>query len=149
MTTPLTITPGKFYRTRDGRKAGIYATDGCGLYPVHGYIITGGGKETSCWNAVGLWGPNLVISSHLDLIAEWVDEPEGSWDGCPAWANWRAKDEDGSWWWYDQRPVLIEQNGNWRHAKLTKLSGIIPSSHTPTFTGDWKDSLQQRPEETK
>ncbi len=29
---------GEFARTRDGRKATIYATDGIGAYPVHGAI---------------------------------------------------------------------------------------------------------------
>ena len=144
MTTPLTITPGKLYRTRDGNKVGIYATDGGGDYPVHGHVE----GTVRSWTAEG-WFSNTHSIHFLDLIAEWIDEPQGSWDGYPAWANWRAKDEDGSWWWYEQRPMLFKRDGNWCREKLAQLSGQIPSSHAPTFSGGWTDSLQQRPEETK
>ena len=66
MTTPLTITPGKFYRTRDGNKAGIYATDGGGDYPVHGHVE----GTVRSWAAEGRYG---VGDNPLDLVAEWID----------------------------------------------------------------------------
>lgn len=39
------------------------------------------------------------------------DKP--SWASAPDWANHLAMDEDGSWWWYDTRPKLEDNSGQW------------------------------------
>jgi hypothetical protein len=50
----------KKYRTRDGREVRIYATDGKGVYPVHGAVKVEGGWCFSTWKATGIEGVNNV-----------------------------------------------------------------------------------------
>jgi hypothetical protein len=48
----------KQYRTRDGREVRIYATDGMGIYPVHGAVKTEDGWIFYTWQATGIEGVN-------------------------------------------------------------------------------------------
>jgi len=57
----------KTYRTRDGREARIYATDGCAERPVHGAYQDKLGWRISNWFSNGDWGVNR-IKYELDLI---------------------------------------------------------------------------------
>ena len=59
---------GKTYRTRDGREARVYATDGGPEWPIHGAIKRDGGEWISHnWRANGrLW--NKAGDSHFDLM---------------------------------------------------------------------------------
>ena len=34
-----------------------------------------------------------------------------SWDDAPEWAQWLAKDDDGKWFWYENKPVRVD--GGW------------------------------------
>lgn len=45
--------PGE-YLTRDGRKARVYATDGCGNYRVHGAILINPGWQPELWDVRGV-----------------------------------------------------------------------------------------------
>ncbi len=71
---PLTIETGKYYRTRDGRRAGPmeYGNDDDFSYVSHvegeigNRIFQKDGTHGSRW---------IVHNPALDLIAEWVDEP--------------------------------------------------------------------------
>ncbi|WP_028753684.1 hypothetical protein [Rhizobium leucaenae] len=65
---PLTITAGKFYKTRDGRKVGpMEAGAFGGIYDIS-RAVTG-----QPWYSDGAFIKGET--SKLDLIAEWVDEP--------------------------------------------------------------------------
>jgi len=50
----------KKYRTRCGREVRIYATDGKGIYPVHGAVKVEGGWLPYTWKATGVEGVNNV-----------------------------------------------------------------------------------------
>lgn len=133
-----TFTPGKFYKTRDGRKARIYATDGLDDWPIHGGIFYSGGWMHGVWRGDGTY---LTSGSHpYDLIAEWKDAPVVDWSKMPAWANWVAQDGDRSWFWYNEKPEL--SSFLWRGC----FRGSIPSEFAPQFSGDWRDSLVERPQ---
>ena len=54
----------KQYRTRDGREVRIYATDGRGIYPVHGAVKVEDGWTPYTWKEVGVEG----VSNVNDLI---------------------------------------------------------------------------------
>jgi hypothetical protein len=54
----------KQYRTRDGREVRIYATDGWGIYPVHGAVKVEDGWIPYTWKEVGVEG----VSNARDLI---------------------------------------------------------------------------------
>lgn len=62
-----------------------------------------------------------------------------SWDDAPAWAQWLAQDEDGSWWWYEQRPELAR--GFWNPPGAGKHEYIWAEM---PFTDDWENSLCSR-----
>ncbi|WP_065091464.1 hypothetical protein [Rhizobium leucaenae] len=66
---PLTITAGKFYKTRDGRKVGPAERDVDHYYAKDGFVWRVGNSTYSDSGACG-W-----IEDVKDLIAEWVDEP--------------------------------------------------------------------------
>ena len=44
---------GKTYKTRDGRDARIYATDGKDVTPIHGAVDSGDGWEVCVWKPTG------------------------------------------------------------------------------------------------
>ena len=69
MTDPI-FEAGVEYRTRDGRRARVYATDGQGTYPIHGaYQTRKGGWWSASWDALG----QNVCGTDLDLMPP---EPE-------------------------------------------------------------------------
>jgi hypothetical protein len=66
---PLTITAGKFYKTRDGRKVGPMEAGVWGrVFYDSSRSITG-----QSWNEDGSFIYGVV--NNIDIIAEWVDEP--------------------------------------------------------------------------
>jgi len=66
---------GKFYRTRSGNIARVYATDGVGSYPVHGAVAESEGAwEHLAWTRCGRFNLERE-SSPLDIVAEW-EEPK-------------------------------------------------------------------------
>ena len=54
------ISKDKQYRTRDGREVRIYATDGKGIYPVHGAVKVEDGWLSYTWKATGIQGVSNV-----------------------------------------------------------------------------------------
>jgi len=130
------IEAGKFYRTRDGRKARIYATDGSGRYPVHGNLD----GEALTWTSRGAFNEGVEGESGRDLIAPWTDAPEVDWSAMPKWARWVAMDEDGAWFWYQHKPERSD-----RYFSALSEEGVIPFIYAPDWDGDWKDTLVERP----
>ena len=59
------------------------------------------------------------------------------WDDAPAWAMWMATEDDGSRFWYQNKPVLLE-NG-WCNSG-TEL--FFDDQGDPST---WRESLYQRP----
>lgn len=57
--TDCKFTAGETYRTRDGREARIYATDGGGEYPIHGAVPNKANWEMYCWRADGAFCMSL------------------------------------------------------------------------------------------
>lgn len=35
------------------------------------------------------------------------------WGDAPTWANWKAQDADGTWFWYGEMPVIAVHNNGW------------------------------------
>ena len=133
----------KYYRTREGKKARVICTDkDDGDYPVVCIIecLEVFTSTVIMYIKDGRFYYNKTSSR--DLVAEWVDEPEGSWDGYPAWAPWRAMDANGGWWCYVKEPLTQYEEGKWG-SSFESLQ--IPDKYAPKYSGDWKDSLQKRP----
>jgi hypothetical protein len=64
----ITIEAGKFYKTRDGRKVGPIKYHSYDLYGAPGFSD----RE---WYSTGRTHSGDTITSHKDLIDEWIDEP--------------------------------------------------------------------------
>ncbi|MCD8349114.1 MAG: hypothetical protein LUC93_00695 [Planctomycetaceae bacterium] len=70
----LNIKVGKYYRTRGGHKARIYALDGNGGKAIHGAVANAYGEWLHCiWNSRGMNFDDR--ESEIDLVSLWVDPP--------------------------------------------------------------------------
>lgn len=142
MTTPLIITPGKLYRTRDGRKARVYATDGGGSYRVHGAVFRIDGIWLlSTWTINGQ--SDTFTETKNDLIAEWIDAPVVPWKDYPSWYKGVVMSQSGNHWLaFDGASPTADERG-WN---FTNRVWDIPHDYLPIFNGDFRDSLVQRPQ---
>lgn len=134
------IEPNKFYRTRSGGKARIYATDGCEEYPIHGAVLLTQGWRLAMWDDNGCTYHNSLLPATIDLIAEWQDTPIVDWSAMPAWCNYVAMNKDGGWYAHAIEPTITA-----RFWESDGLQVFIPKEYHPIFTGNWKDSLTKRP----
>ena len=140
------IQVGKFYKTRDESKIRIYALDGVFPFSIHGAYETIGEQ----WNSTNWLGDGGYLldndKSHLDIVSEWIDKPVFDWSIQSPWFKYAAMDEDGKWFLYEDRPMC--RSIAWVSIPtLSKVCAVsaIPTAYAPTFNGDWKDSLIQRP----
>jgi len=70
-----------------------------------------------------------------------MDKPNNTpppWSEAPPWAMWRAQDEDGSWFWYSEKP--IEKIDMFDSGGKISLCKYTDSNH------NWKTTLEKRPE---
>lgn len=136
----------EFYRTRDGRKARIYALDGGGGYPVHGSILNGNTWLQCSWDKSG----KLYFSSEEagDIIGKWQEPLDFDWEHCcPPWMNWIARNNDGRWVMFTDKPTVDGARWNIPGDFLATDDFLpIPSSYAPkNYNGTWQDSLRERP----
>ena len=92
---PPKIEAGKWYRTRGGQKAYIYATGRLGSCSVHGYILY---RDDEC-EEVNEWRDdgrsNEECETHRDLVAPWVDEPKrhARWFNLQPYYGYETRDD--------------------------------------------------------
>jgi len=125
------IEVGKLYRTRNGRKVRIYATNVEGELPIHGafYYPEDSLWEVNAWREYGIDGD---YESDFDIIGEWKEPLDFDPDCLPAWAKWITMDEDGEWLWHEDEPVIYNlDEWKWDMWMCTKLSGGIPKEYSP------------------
>lgn len=143
-TNTMTIQTGKQYKTRDGNRVTIYRTDAKGPYSVHGCI-----HHThvpldvvDIWSSDGKYN-NLGGDRPLDIIAEWSEPVTFDWRQVPLCCNWIAMDSNGLWYAFDNKPNTAANH--WTGSKCEYCITIHRYHYPKNFTGDWKDSLMQRP----
>lgn len=142
------LEPGKFYRTRGGKKYQCYRTDAGGSEPVHGaYEHTDGDWAIVTHSKDGSFVNGRI--SNFDIISEWTDKPDCStlWPLLPPWIKWVAMDSDKRWWGYSLEPALPKISDSWQGNNTECFCTRIHPDYAPTFTDDWKDSLCERPAE--
>lgn len=134
------IEAGKFYRTKGGAKARVYALDGCGEYPVHAAVMARCDK----WFPVTLDEFGQGGSGSLDsIISEWVENPpQFDWGRAAAWHNFIVLTRSGGWIALRNRPTISSAGDAW---VVEGGANYIDEEFCPTFSGDWKDSLIERP----
>lgn len=83
------IEVGKFYRTRSGTKARIYATDGSFPFTVHGAVVSDKGDEWDpvAWDDEGHYMPESSNPYLLDLVSEWVEPARRQLAYITAWGG--------------------------------------------------------------
>lgn len=131
------IEAGKYYRTRDGRKARVLCTDHVKLnYPVAGSI----GGELYSWTGEGEFYRGTI--NIIDLVAEWIDKPElPPGVVLPSWANKAmAMDESGRWHCFSHTPEIYDIEWVFPETETGQFYAI-PRDCCPEWRGDWKDSL--------
>jgi hypothetical protein len=74
------------------------------------------------WSTEGIYR-TVPLPKTQDVIA---------WDRLPDWAEWVARDMDGSVWCYGARGAV--------HRRIDEFPGIVQIG-----TCDWRDSKQRRP----
>ncbi len=60
------------------------------------------------------------------------------WSNAPDWANWRAHDKNGKWYYFEYRPV------EFRNSWIAHGDGLVLRIDLEAH--DWKTSLQERPQ---
>lgn len=101
------------------------------------------GADGNLWASLNhirfILGHTAINIAHIPRPAQ---RPVVDWSVMPAWAKYIAQDECGDWWWSENKPEA--RNSVWLHDG--GMDGTIPLSYRPKYTGDWRNSLVERPE---
>lgn len=141
MSNQLVIEVGKFYRTRDNRKARIYATDAGREFAVHGAIYH---ENINAWVPQRWHISGKEFSQEkefdFDLVCDWEEPLISDFDPTclPAWANWIAMNENRYWYFFRNKPKVSD--GFW--GCVSNSYGFIPPDFAPkNFKLNWESSL--------
>lgn len=94
--------------------------------------------DTLIWSSVLSDAGWITKDQWLARRAELQNKP--SWDDAPEWGEWLAQDEDGEWKWLAGLPGKYVDG--WTAVKIKgHCKGLA--------LGDWRDTLEKRPEEFK
>jgi hypothetical protein len=130
-----TIEVGKFYKNTCGQKVEVlqfFQRDN--KQCLVGIYTDKSGCPRGSWDLVD------HASNHW---TPWIDEPAIPWDSVPEWCQWWAVDVDGGQWFYGSKP---EVGGvHWVRSSMESGAIHIPKHLETLYTGDWRESLQQRP----
>lgn len=139
----LDIKPGQTWLRRDGGKARIYATDGMGLYSIHGATKVEGGWKLMSWDASGSFYP-IEPDFDYDLIRlyDWREGLKPIWTVLNPRFICLAMDENQEWYCYEDKPSRNE--GSYLatiHCKRMDELFEMPTPDCP-----WYETLTMRPE---
>lgn len=135
---------GKSYRTRNGLRATCVADNLRGEAPCA--VIYHDRFEDWVDTATSDGFHRLAsLESYWDLISEWPNTPEVNWSVIPPWFNWVAMDYSGDWIAHGEKPEISGQLLHWECASGDSNEMLIPPAFAPKWTGDWKQSLVERP----
>lgn len=96
------------------------------------------------------------ISKHAVEFAENFSKPKEinlnpikpSWDNAPEWANWLAMDADGTWYWYNVKPIKDDDcwfidDAGCVYSSIVLQSDKVIENNAIIF--NWKQTLEHRP----
>jgi hypothetical protein len=67
-----------------------------------------------------------------------------NWDDAPVWAWWLACDEDGIWYWYEEKPEIKSDEYGW-----SGVLDIVSFEYAGCIDGficeNWRETLEKRP----
>ena len=61
------------------------------------------------------------------------------WKDAPDWARYLAQDKSGAWNWYQDIPLVDDEESEWLTSTATRVK-IAPVKFL-----DWRETLEQRP----
>jgi hypothetical protein len=134
------IEKGKFYKSRNGQKWEVLTTERNDEYFSVITMCCDDGGLLIALHQNGMFY-NDKSESDFDLIAEWTEPVEIPWSDYPTWCKWVAMDKDGEWYGFDYKPK--EGLASWINSDFA--NNIHPDYHPRNFTGDWTESLFERP----
>lgn len=71
-----------------------------------------------------------------------MNEPD--WSKAPEWANYHAVDQNGDTYWYENKPSAFDEVWNlWNFGKVK----VKVEFDTATTNNNWRDTLQEKPED--
>lgn len=133
-------------RLRDGSKAEIYKIR---EDEIHGaiYVPSNNRWAADTWALNGMYYKCGELTRH-DILGPWIERPDASklWPLLPPWIKYLAMDKDGVWYGHDKKPGLGGCAWLICEPRHRQIYVCIPPDYNPTFDGDWKDSLIERPE---
>ena len=65
-----------------------------------------------------------------------------AWSEVPEWANFLARDADGSWFAYANEPEIADEPGMWSNTREGRFECVLPGNWD-----DWQETLHDRREE--
>lgn len=138
----------KFYRTRNGNKAIVYAIHRNQSGGVHGAIFDGGKWVITHWELNGRYF-DPVDDHPCSLVSPWEASPIVDFNYFPAHIVAVAMDEDGDWHGFSDIPAANIRDKAW-YSSVSGLHDLyctfdLYDDHCPMFSGDWSDSLAIRP----
>ena len=144
--TDLDFKPGETWLRHDGGKARIYATDGAGLYPVHGAVESDNGWSSEVWTEDGKFLDNVDLHDY-DLIrrVDWRADLAPIWAALRPEYRWVAMNDYGLWCAYKKKPIPSLDTGQFfddGDRPRVELAGF----YMPTPDCDWTKTLTERPE---
>lgn len=130
---------------RDGRKAYVRhrETDLTVGYPLLGYTEHG---DIMSWTVKGDAYRSRGGISIYDIVGMWVEPPLvfEYWDLLIEDIKYLAKDRDGDWVGYDEKPSKVE--GFWAAQNLDGYYSVGSLKKTAFPDCDWENSLIERSE---
>jgi len=137
-TLPDYIKPGAVVRVKENDyKYRIYATDCGNTHYVHGAFFV-----REAWR--------IAAVDPERIVGPWIDKPDCTklWPLLPPWIKYLAMDSEGKWYGFTGMPHTIVTK--WVCTQHTEEQGTtwlyIPKDYAPIYSGDWKDSLVERPQ---
>ena len=78
----------------------------------------------------------MPITDETELGGWVMNKPD--WKDAPGWAEWLAQDKSGKWYWFEQKPRIIESDKQWYSTHYQPASACNSDSYS------WKETLEQR-----
>jgi len=126
----MNIEVGKFYRTKEGFKLEALAIRGSKtIFAICYSDESFGSGDVFTEDASKDWTP-------------WIDEPAIPWDSVPDWCQWWAVTQQGCQIFFEERPIA---GGLYWSQKTDTGVVIVPKHHRIPYTGNWNESIRQRP----
>jgi hypothetical protein len=127
-------------QTVGGHPVRIYATDG-GNWPIHGaFWVKSLGWICATWTEEGSIETSKIPSSYDLDLHDWRDEIP--WNCLRDDIQWVARDLDGTWFGFADRPTACVLTFKWLGGRVGSLNVI----KMPTGPADWCEAIAKRPE---